>query len=314
MYNSSIDAKNIETVCQNILSTHARSFSWAAAMMPRKTRIRTAITYAFCRIIDDAVDEASSQDDAKSAIYALREDLRKIEPDNAIVRAFRQINQLSPVSLEAADYLIEGVCEDIGEVRIKDDKALLLYCYKVASTPGLMMCPIIGVQNSDALPFAVDLGIAMQITNICRDIAEDAAIGRVYLPQTRLQKLGIDHTNIIDGTANPDLMMVVVKDLMTLAESYYASGDRGMLYIPFWSRISVMVASHLYREIGHKILNTGDLALRQRTVVSPWRKSRRMLTTVFEGLISGILPRFAKLPHSAELHSAIAGFPATDQA
>ena len=145
--------------------------------------------------------------------------------------------------------VIRGVESDLGEVRVADIEELLLYCYRVAGTVGLMMTAALDVTTPEALPHAIDLGIAMQLTNICRDVREDALIGRRYLPLTLVGALEpsllVDPTGPVRETA-----MQALRTLLDLADRYYASGAQGLVCLPARARTGILVAAELYRGIG----------------------------------------------------------------
>jgi phytoene synthase len=168
------------------LATHARSFRWGAFFLPPDRRGAAAIVYAFCRMVDDLVDEAGDVDE----LLRVRDELTGARPARPLVEVFADVVSGSREAVPAALELIGGVRGDAGRVRIDDDAGLLRYCYRVAGTVGLLMCPVLGVTDRAALPHAIDLGIAMQITNICRDVAEDLTMDRVYLPASRLEAAG----------------------------------------------------------------------------------------------------------------------------
>lgn len=188
-----------------------------------------------------------------------------------------------------------------------DDAELVRYCYRVASTVGLMMCGVLGVRCREALPHAIDLGIAMQLTNICRDVAEDAARGRVYLPAERLRSAGIDPEDVVRGTADPERVASVVRSVLALADRYYRSADGGMRDIPWRFRPAILVASRTYRAIGVRLRRRRPTA--GRTVV-PWPEklawSAAAVAASLRPAILGITPRWA---HDRALHQALRGLP-----
>ena len=176
------------------------------------------------------------------------------------------------IPVGAALELIVGVRSDMHPVRVADDRELLRYCYRVAGTVGLMMCGVLGVRDTDALPFAVDLGVGMQLTNICRDVAEDAGRGRVYLPATRLHAAGVEPAGLLPDGATRAPAAPVVRDLLQLGERYYRSADAGMRYIPWRARFAILVASRVYRAIGFRVRAQGYDPDQGRAYVSRWRK------------------------------------------
>ncbi|HEU0078108.1 MAG TPA: squalene/phytoene synthase family protein, partial [Longimicrobiaceae bacterium] len=180
---------------------------------------------------------------------------------------------------------------------------------RVASTVGLMMCAVLGVRCREAHPHAVDLGIAMQLTNICRDVAEDAYHGRVYLPAERLRRAGTSTEALLAGTAGRAAVARAVAGVLELADRYYASADGGMRDLPPRARPAILVASRVYRAIGVRLRKRGCDALAGRTVVRTPEKAfwgTRALAACLRPAILGIGPRWR---HDGGLHAALRGLP-----
>ncbi len=308
--------------CREIMARHARSFDRAARLLPAATRDRTAVLYAFCRLVDDTVDEAPDRAAAVAGVAALKAELETAaghatagaeRHPRPVVRAFVRTLRDHPLALGAAAELIAGVTSDLGRVRVADDRALLRYCYRVAGTVGLMMSPVLGVRDPRALPFALDLGVAMQLTNICRDVLEDAGRDRVYLPADRLARAGVCQDDLVAGRACRHAVAGVVLDLLALGDRYYASADLGLRYIPVGPRQAILVASRLYRGIGADLKHLrGADALAGRTVVSPARK----VGLIAAALARNLAPSTAGLgrhpTHQTALHTHLAGLPGVD--
>lgn len=257
-----------------VLTTHARSFSLASVFLSPERRNDAAVLYAFCREADDAVDEAPTRAAALRALESVETGLRHPGAGPAICAALHEVADRRGMDLTPAQQLIDGMRGDLDEVRLQSDRELIRYCYHAAGTVGLLMCAILGVHQRDALAHAVDLGVAMQLTNICRDVAEDAARGRVYLPEDRLRRAGTSSAALLAGTADREAVAAVVRDLLVLADAYYASADRGMRFIPGRPRLAIYVAARVYRAIGHRLRRTrqGD-ALAGRVFVPPFEKA-----------------------------------------
>ncbi|MEM1348123.1 MAG: phytoene/squalene synthase family protein [Myxococcota bacterium] len=288
-----------------VLSSRARSFRWAAQFLSQEEHDDAAIVYAFCREVDDAADTAESDEAARVALDALEAELDGSAEPSPMMAAFLGVAARRGIQLESAHELIKGVRSDMGEVLVRDDVELLRYCYRVAGTVGLMMCPVIGVHDPKALPYAVDLGVGMQLTNICRDVAEDARMGRVYLPGTRLRFAGTSHEELLQGAASRRDVARVVRDLIDLADVYYASADRGMEHIPERARLAILVASRVYRGIGVKLRVHGSDALAGRTVVS-WKGKTRWVGHALAAFARTKLPA-AHHSHDGSLHLALDG-------
>ena len=238
-------SESVRAASRATLAGKARTFHWASHLLPAATRDDAALVYAFCRLVDDTADEALDPLLAASALARLEAEMLGQEPARPLLASFREAAARLELPLASATELIAGVRSDLERVRVADDPALLLYCYRVASTVGLMMCAVLGVRRRDALPHAVDLGIAMQLTNIARDVAEDAARGRVYLPRQRLERAGVDPEALVRGSADRGAVARVVADLLDLADRYYGSADDGMRYIPWRARQAILVASRV---------------------------------------------------------------------
>ncbi len=293
-----------------VLAEHARTFNLAGAFLPADRLDEAAVIYAFCRLVDDTVDEAPSAEVGIRGIAQIEAELRRERPPRPLLVGLLEIAERRRIDLRVFEELIVGVRSDSEEVRIADDGDLLRYCYRVAGTVGLMMCGAIGVESRFALPFALDLGLGMQITNICRDVAEDAERGRIYIPESRLRRVGLDPATILNGTVDRRLLSVVIEDLLELAERYYESADHGMSFIPARSRVAILIASRVYRAIGRRLMAHGSDPMIGRTIVPPRSKARWLSAALLtfatrRGLESPV-------PHDPWLHRELAGFPGAD--
>ena len=295
-----------------VMATKARTFHLASRLLPREVQDDAALVYAFCRTVDDAADEAESTAVAAQALDRLEAELVGDLPPRPLLREFRDLAVRLDLPLASARELIRGVRSDLGAVRVADDAELIRYCYRVASTVGLMMCAVLRVRTRDALPHAVDLGVAMQLTNIARDVAEDAARGRVYLPTVRLQRRGVDPAALIAGTADRGGIAQVVAEVLDLADEYYRSADSGMRDIPWRPRQAILVASRTYRAIGVRLRRHSCDALAGRTTVPFPEKVFWGTWALLGGLRPQILGLGARSPHNPTLHQALLGLPGTN--
>ena len=204
-----------------------------------------------------------------------------------------------------ARHLLAGMESDLGPVAMPDRAALLRYCYQAAGTVGLMMVGVLGVREAWATPHAIDLGIAMQLTNICRDVAEDARMGRVYLPADRIG--GLDAAGVLEGDEQDRAAVVAeVGALLDLADRYYASGLAGLPAIPLRTRPAIAVAAALYQGIGHRLRAAGGDPMGGRTVVPPGAKLRLAVGAL------AALPFLAAREHDPDLHGSLSGLPGID--
>jgi len=287
----------IVATSREVMAAHARTFNGAAAFLPADRRDEAAVLYALCREIDDLGDETADRD----GLEALRAQIEGTAEPSPLVGAWLEVAERRHIDSEPLLHLIDGVLSDLGEVRVASDAELLRYCYRVAGTVGLLMCGILGVEDDWALPHAVDLGLGMQLTNICRDVLEDAERGRVYVPADRLAAVGVTHDQILAGTADREAVAEVVLELLDLADGYYASGACGMAAIPFRTRWAIRIASRTYQEIGEVLRARRGDALAGRVWVGSLRKLWLVATVVVQRL-----PRGA---HDPQLHRALVGLP-----
>lgn len=292
-----------------VLAAGSKTFHFASLFLPAHRRADAALLYAFCRHVDDLADEAPDAVTARAALAEVEAELRSEAPARPLLAALLALFQRQGIPLEPALALVDGVRSDLDPVALADDAALVRYGYKVAGTVGLMMSGVLGVRADVAGPHAVDLGIAMQITNICRDVKEDAERGRVYLPATRLAALGVPPgPEAVLRAREP--VRAVVADLLALADRYYASGEDGMRHIPWRARLAILVAARVYRAIGVRLLARGGDALAGRTVVPLASK----LWTALVAVLSFVRVSTRRAPHLPGLHRAIAGWSGSDPA
>lgn len=230
----------------NSLKKHGKSFYWASFFLPKRNKDAATKLYSICRFFDDLADD-NNEDQTK----ILTGEFKKICDDlsHPINEFFTSHN----LSIKILGDLVDGLVKDQTDVRIKNEKELIQYAYQVAGTVGLMMSPLIMVNNNKANKHAIDLGIAMQLTNIARDIYEDALMNRIYLPQDWINN--IDITELTDISSSKDLIQIksAIKKLILLSETYYKNGFAGMRYIPLKTRLAIFFAAKIYRAIGQKI-------------------------------------------------------------
>ena len=291
-----------------VLARHGKSFHWAGRFLARRALQDAATLYAFCRLVDDAVDAAVTIDEARSAIEVIRASLQARKQAAGAVAEFRELADRHKIARQLPLALVDGVASDLDTVRVQSRRDLLRYCYRVAGTVGAMMCPLLDVKDARALPFAVDLGIATQLTNIARDVLEDARRDRLYLPAQELKSVVTCEGLVRGAEVERAAATAVVLDLLNLAETYYQSADRGLRYIPVKNRLAVLVAGRIYRAIGLKIMKAPSRIWHGRTVVPRTVKVRRTVGAIME---LGVKPSLSGLGpvrrHENELHTPLAG-------
>ena len=274
--------------CEWMIRKGSKSFSLAAKLFDCDTRDAAFFLYGWCRYCDDQIDDlgkTASQDELAKRIKALKEDTAAAfsfahQRDTVFV-ALQYIVHRYGIPAHYALELIEGMAMDARGTRYNSLKELLLYCYRVAGTVGLMMSHVMGLRDESALKHAADLGIGMQLTNIARDIREDAAMGRIYLPLSWLQEVQIPPKEIAAPEYREKLAMLSVH-LLREADRYYRSGDAGLWYLSFRSACAVSAARQVYSEIGSLLLRRGARAWDQRTYVTGSLK----LWAVMRGVLS----------------------------
>lgn len=250
----------------------SKSFYLASRFFPKKLMNGASLIYYWCRHCDDVLDEGKDDSDL-TELKCLTEKVwnRPDEtlplPFEALKKAVYQFQIPSYYPLE----LLEGMAMDERNERYESISELKLYCYRVASTVGLMMSHVMGLYDKRALKEAAHLGIAMQLTNIARDVKEDYERGRLYLPLEWLRHADLSEKSYM-LSENRKKLFKVVRRLLTEAEKFYDSGISGIDQLPLRSAYTVLIAAHFYREIGRDILKKGEESLASRVVISKGRK------------------------------------------
>jgi phytoene synthase len=263
--------------CRAMLRGGSRSFFAASLVLPKSVREPATGLYAFCRMADDAIDQGR---DRCRALQELHERLDRIYAGNpldiAADRAFADAvgRHAIPKSFPAA--LLEGFEWDSHNRRYADFSELKAYGVRVAGTVGAMMAMVMDVRNPVLLARACDLGVAMQFTNIARDVGEDARSGRLYLPLEWLRSAGIDPDEWLLRPVFDERLSAVVKRLLAAADELYARADAGIASLPSACRPGMYAARLLYAEIGHELRRRGLDSVNQRAIV-PWQRKARIL-------------------------------------
>lgn len=276
--------------CRALLGNGSRSFAAAARLLPAGVRDSAIALYAFCRLADDAIDLAPPERHA-TALAWLHERLDRayagrpmaIPADRAMADVVARHG--IPRALPAA--LLEGFAWDAAGRRYGDLAALEAYAVRVAGTVGTMMAVIMGVREPAALARACDLGVAMQYSNIARDVGEDARCGRLYLPADWLAEAGVDAEAWLARPYFSPAIGAVVARLLAEADRLYARADQGIAALPLSCRPGIRAARLLYAEIGHQVARAGFDSVSRRAVVSGRRKvwvlARRLAVPVGRG-------------------------------
>ena len=296
-----------------VLATHGRSFYWARHLLGARHASRATRLYRFCRYVDDLADETASPELAMLALDALSTAIAQQHPIDPLVADGLALLQECGIEPSIMLELIRGVRSDLTEVRYADESSLLRYCYRVAGTVGIMMCRVLDVDDDAALRHAIDLGIGMQLTNICRDVAADAALGRRYLPASLVGDCALSALAQPDAVLRP-VVTNAVGVLLTTAEGYYRSGENGLHYLPSGARAGILVAARLYRAIGRQLGRSGCDYWTRRTVVSAPAKLGLTVHALLDLAIGRGIARSGQIgtrQHDALLHLPLAGLPFT---
>lgn len=271
---SVVDARDEAERCREIAKANGRSFYIASFMLPAEPRRAIHAMYAFCRVADDIVDRA----DRESVAEAEREldDWREQiwSPRDPVAHAFARARLRYGVPAAPALELIEGVRSDLRPIRCATWSDLERYCHAVAGTVGLLTAPVLGCRDDAALVHASELGIAMQLTNIVRDVAEDAEVGRVYLPEDELAAFGCDPESVLRGEPTGDFTGLI-RWQIDRARTLYRSALQGVPALDWPGRLATLTAAHLYAEILREVERAGCDPFRGRAHVSATRKVRK---------------------------------------
>ena len=245
---------------KNYLSIYAKSFNWAGFFLPKKTYKNCSYLYDFCRVVDNIADDENEIEIKKLKFQKFVNDFKQKNFEDPIIQNMWNIINEFNISLEIIYDLFNGIESDIKQnVKIDTRKDLLIYCYRVAGTVGLMMAKILKVSKKQSLKSAIDLGIAMQLTNISRDVIEDSKKNRSY----------------INGNFEE------INSTIKLADTFYKNSFYSIREIPLSFRFSILVARRIYRKIGYKIL--------KKKTFENYSKSGKIYVSNFEKVLETIL-------------------------
>ena len=248
---------------QNYLSNYAKSFNWAGFFLSKETCLKCSALYDFCRIVDNIADDDNPIDYKINEFKKFENNFNTKNFEDPVIKNMWKLIDESNISLKVVHDLFAGINSDIKEsVKLNTKKDLLIYSYRVAGTVGLMMAKILKVKKKNSLKSAIDLGIAMQLTNISRDVTEDLNNGRSYIDESFEE----------------------IKSTIKLADNFYENSFYSIKDIPLRFRFSILVARRIYRKIGYKILNKRNL--------ENYKKSGKIYVSNFEKLLETILSFF----------------------
>ena len=248
---------------QSYLSIYAKSFNWAGFFLPKQTYLKCSALYDFCRIADNIADGDEDIEIKKENFLNFQNNFNDQKFDDPIIKNMWRLIKEFNIPLKVVHDLLDGINSDIQKnIKLNKKKDLLLYSYRVAGTVGLMMAKILKVNKKSSLKSAIDLGIAMQLTNISRDVVEDLNFGRSYI----------------------NLNFEEIKSTIELSENYYENSFYSIKQIPFTFRFAILVARRVYRKIGYKILKKQNL--------ENYKKSGKIYVSNIEKIIETLLSIF----------------------
>ena len=266
-------------LCARIAAHHSKSFSMASGLLPEEKRSAVRALYAFCRTVDDIVDEGSLIGRSVELDYwrGLVKGLVHPRPDDLVGQAWTDARSRYHIPTHYALQLIDGVSSDLGRVRYQTFDELTTYCYGVASTVGLMSMYIVGFKSNTAAPYAIKLGVALQMTNILRDIGEDFRNGRIYLPVQELDAFGISENDLANGQVN-ERWRAFMKFQIKRTRRLYAEAAQGIKYLERDGQMSIGAASDFYQGILEAIENNDYDVFSMRASLGSWEKIKRIPT------------------------------------
>lgn len=260
--------------CRSAIRAGSKTFHAASWLLPTRVRKSALALYAFCREADDAIDQSDSPE---QALAVLQERLRCAYAgtpiDNAADRALADVVVLHAIPYELLAALLEGFAWDAEGRGYADLEALKEYAVRVAGTVGVMMSLLMGVRSATALARAAELGIAMQLSNIARDVGEDARLGRVYLPSDWLLQAGVDPASWLQRPEFTPAMGGIIDRLLLEADNLYVRAVSGIAELPADCRPAIHAARLMYAEIGREVARRDGDSVSQRAVVSGRRKA-----------------------------------------
>ena len=260
--------------CVAMMKGGSRTFFAASRLLPPRVRAAAIALYAFCRVADDLVDEAQAADTRPLLVLASRLDsiYAGTPQDHVEDHALALVVQQHSLPRHLLDALIEGFAWDAQGRRYETLEDVQAYGARVAGSVGAMMCWIMGPRDAATLARACELGVAMQLTNIARDVGADAALGRLYLPRRWMQEQAIDPQQWLAAPHFSPALGRVIDRLLAAADTLYAQGQTGIAALPPDCRAAIMAASLIYAEIGQQLRREGLNSVDRRTVVSTARK------------------------------------------
>jgi phytoene synthase len=277
--------------CYKIIEKGSHSFFAASKVLPKKVRDSAIVLYSFCRIVDDSIDETLEKNDALKQLYKRIELVYAGKPQNCPSdRCFSKLVKIYEMPKELPLALLQGMEWDANGKEYQTLSDLRSYCARVASTVGVMMCVLMRVRDRDILARACDLGVAMQLTNIVRDIGEDARNGRLYIPLDLMDRHGINKKAFLDNPSTSDGLGKIAKKLLGEAKRLYQRSESGLFGLPTSCQPGIYAARYIYEGIGKHIEAVQYDSINRRAKTSEGEKVTLLAYSFLKTLTSKILP------------------------
>ena len=297
-------------VARDLLRHGSHSFFAASLLLPPRVRDSALALYAFCRVADDAIDFGADRPAELARLIERLDAVYRGTPEpRAVDRAFAATVAAHDIPYALPVALIEGLAWDADGRRYQSFGALLDYAARVAGSVGVMMALVMGVREPAALARAAELGMAMQLTNIARDVGEDAQAGRLYLPLDWLGEAGIAADQFVAAPRHSPVIAAVTARLLAEADLLYTSGAQGICRLPLACRPAIAAAGSIYATIGKKISQAGYDSISRRTYVPTVEKLKLLLRSVFVALTPTRPAAKPPLPQAEFMLAAIAPLP-----
>ena len=287
---------------KNLLKKKSKSFYFASIFLSSENFNNCAVLYSFCRQIDDIADNKNYN--KQKRLNSILKSIKNINnPNCKLDESIKILISSNIIDKDCLMELVKGVLLDTKKkIHLSNMASLINYAYFVAGTVGIMMAKVLSNTHPYSYRYAVDLGIAMQLTNIIRDIIEDARIGRVYLPKSWIK---ITPKKILNRTVNTERdINKTTKKIYNLAEVYYKSAFKGIAFLPFKSRFAILLALNIYRQIGKKIIKKKYTNLIKRETVHTYEKIFCFIKVCIIFLFN-INVHIKKFKHDNSLHAMI---------
>ena len=275
--------------CQEKAIQSGSSFYYSFLYLPVEKRRAITALYAFCREVDDVVDECTDASVARTKLAWWRQEVAAIfnadngnEPSHPVAKALTKVSKPFNLTVERLNQIIDGMEMDLNYNRYADFDTLRLYCYHVASVVGLCSAEIFGYRNPDTLKYAENLGLAFQLTNIIRDVGEDARRDRIYLPQDELVRFGVSNEDILRSRETENFRRLMEFQIER-AESYYAQAFAALPAEDRKNQRAGIIMAAIYQTILKEIKEDGCHVMRQRVSLTPMRKLWIAWTTWIKG-------------------------------